>query len=102
MGEEMSFVEELKQAETKKTIVYAKEFAVEIKPKLIDAAEKGYGGYNVQLHQRDDAYILRKELFLQTLQDQLDGCTVKLEQTEHTDLLFKIKYYRKFISITWK
>ena len=98
----MNFVEELQQAETKKTVEYATEFATDIKPKLIESAEEGYNGYNIQLKDRDDSHILQKDLFLKTLEKQLDGCTVKLDQAEYTDLLFKTKYYRKFINISWK
>lgn len=98
----MGFIDELKQAESKKTIAHAKSFAAEVKPKLIASAEEGYNGYNIQLTGRDDAHLLRKELFLETLQSELGGCTVKLDSTEHTDLLFKTKFRKYFVNISWK
>lgn len=98
----MNFAEELKQMEIKKTIQHAQEMALDLNTKLIESAEKGYTGYNISLEGRDDAHILKKDLFIKNLEANLEGCKVTLEKTEHTDLLFKRKFYKKFIQILWK
>lgn len=98
----MKFVEELQQSETKKTVADAIAFAQQIKPRLIESAEKGYGGFDVALEGREDAHILRKDLFIQTVKENLDGCTVRLRKDEHTHILTKAKYYREYIDIHWR
>ena len=99
--EKMSFVDELREAEALKTAEHAKKVAEELRPVLIKSAENGYTGHNLPLDQREDRHILRKQPFLEALEKELDGCKVSLEKTEHTDILFKTKYYKPFININW-
>ena len=98
----MKFVEELQQSETKKTVERAVNFAHEIKPSLIASAEKGFTGHKISLYERDDAHILKKDLFIKTLEENLDGCKVTRKTEEYTHLIFKTTYSKEFIVISWR
>lgn len=98
----MKFVEELQQSETKKVVAHAIKFAEEIKPKLVESAEMGYGGMDFALEGREDAHILRKALFIETVKENLDGCTVQLRKDEYVNILTKGKYYKSYIDIRWR
>ena len=98
----MKFVEELQQSETKKTVADAIAFAQEIKPRLVESAEKGFTGYRIDLSDREDAHLLVKDLFVQTLQEHLDGCKVKIKTENYTHLIFKTEYSKKILHISWR
>lgn len=98
----MKFVEELQQSETKKTVADAIAFAQEIKPRLIESAEKGFTAYRIDLNGRENSHLLVNDLFVQTLQEQLDGCKVKINTENYTHLLFKTEHSKKFLHISWR
>lgn len=97
----MSFAEELKLKASDKVTDHAISFAEEIEQKLKDSAELGYRGFSIPLKDRDDAHILKNEKFIEDLKLLLEGCEVKIEKKEYTNLFFKNKYYETSLVINW-
>lgn len=98
----MNFAEELKMVRENKLEEYAIEFAEEINPKLLESAAEGFTGYEIKLEDREDAHILRNSEFRKHLELLLEGCEVRIDEKEFTNLLFKNKYYRSYLVISWK
>lgn len=98
----MNFAEELKMVRENKLEEYAIEFAEKINPKLLASAAKGFTGYEIKLEDLEDAHMLRNSEFLKHLELLLEGCKVRIDEKEFTNLLFKNKYYRSYLVICWK
>lgn len=80
---------------------YALEFAESVEPKLVKAAQDGFRGFYIDFEDREDTHLLINDLFLKYLNELLDGCTAKIETTEHTNIIFKNKYYKSRLVISW-
>ena len=98
----MSFSKTLKKESEQKACEYAKEFAEEIKPKLIDSAKKGYTGYTIDLENRDDIHILKSTSFINELKLLLDGCNVEIKKAEYKNTLINYKFTKEKLNITWR
>lgn len=97
----MSFAEELKNVQGNKLIEYAIEFAEEINPKLLESAEKGFTGYEIELEKREDAHMLRNSEFRKNLELLLEGCEVRIAKKEFTNLLLNKEFYKSYLVISW-
>lgn len=97
----MDFKARLNSEKNNKIESYAFDFAENIEPRLIESAQKGYSGFTIDLQDRDDSHLIKNPLFLDHLNELLDGCSVEIKTTEHVNILFKNKYTRHHLSISW-
>lgn len=97
----MNFAKELKELREDSLADYAIEFVENIKPKLIESAADGYNGFEVKLEDREDAHILRNSEFRENLELLLEGCKVRIDSKEFTNILFKNKYHKYYLVISW-
>lgn len=97
----MDFKDMLNKEKEEKIINYALEFAENITPKLIESAQQGYTGYNIDLENRNDTHILKNTEFIKNLELLLDGCKVEIKKDEFTNILFKTKFYKSKLIISW-
>ena len=97
----MSFAEELKTVRENKLENFAIEFAEKIKPRLLESAEKGFTGYEIELKDREDAHLLKNSTFHENLELLLEGCKVRIDKKEFTNLIFKNNYYQSYLVISW-
>ena len=98
----MDLATQLRKEREEKIIFHALDFAEEIEDTLKESAAQGYTGHLIDLKGRDDAHILISPLFLESLEELLTGCEVKIRKDEYTNLLTNTKYYRKKLVISWK
>lgn len=97
----LDFKTQLNAVKNNKIESYALCFAEDIQPRLIESAAKGYSGFTIDLQDREDSHLLKNPLFLEFLNELLDGCAVKIKTTEHVNILFKNKYLKHHLSISW-
>ena len=97
----MSFKSRLNDEKNAKIENYALEFAGDIEPDLIESAQKGYSAFSIDFEGRDDVHILKNPLFLDNLERLLEGCEVNIKSKEYTNLLFKNKYFKERLVISW-
>lgn len=98
----MSFASALQEEKRKAIIEHAIQFAEEYEGKLIKAASEGFSSYRIDLSDREDGHILRNTDFTENVELLLDGCEVRIDKTEMTNIIFKNKYYKYFLIISWK
>lgn len=92
----------LQEKTEKKVEDHAKEFAAGIMQSLFKSADAGYTGQSLSLKDREDAHIILQPGFVDALTIALDNCKVRIENREHTDILFKRKYTTKHLHISWR
>ena len=98
----MNLAEKLNQERVDKINDYAISFAEDIELEIIQSAQKGYAAYSINLEGRDDAHIIKDPIFLKNLEVLLNGCAVEIRSNEYTNLLFKNKYYKYKLIISWE
>jgi hypothetical protein len=103
----MSLVNELKNKRNNKIIEFAGEFIKQIKPKLINSAEKGYSSYSYNIdtdipEEKGRLQIYSNSSFIELLNNNLDGVKVEYVEEILESALFKtIKFRKRKIIFTW-
>lgn len=97
----MNLSEKLKKSTEQKVNDRAKEFAKECEPELIKAAKKGYSGLRIDLSEREDAHILRSDLFIKELQSLLVGCAVSIDEQKYRNNLLRYTFTKEYLLINW-
>lgn len=98
----MDFAERLRQEQVEKINDYTMNFAENIEPEIIKSAQEGYSGYSISLEGRGDSHIIKDKMFLEGLEVLLDGCTVEVQSIEYTNIIFKNKYHKHKLIISWR
>lgn len=97
----MKLVEELKRKRMDAISNHALKIAEDYEAELIEAAEQGYLSFSIALADREDVQMLLSEQFQKDLELMLEGCSVEI-RTKTYENLFKNKYHRKYLIISWK
>lgn len=97
----MNLKEKLNAEQDNKMKKHAAEFAGEIEPELLQSAKKGYSGFSIPLEDREDAHILRNEVFQKYLGEMLEGCSVEIETTEYTYAITNRAFFKYKLVISW-
>ena len=98
----MSLVENLKEMRDKAIEEKVLEFAEEMEVAIIESAKNGYAGYNYKIHnEQSDAHIMCSEIFIEKLQELMDGVKVKFKKEEKKNI-FGGTYYEHYIHFSWR
>lgn len=97
----MKFAEELRRIRENKLENYALELAEEVKSILVAAALEGQNSLLLELEGREDKHMLIDGEFREKFEMLLEGCKVSIETKEYTNLLFKNKYKKHYLLMSW-
>ncbi|MDC2863851.1 hypothetical protein [Bacillus sp. BP-3] len=97
----MSLVKNLKEIQDKAIDEKALEFAEEMEAAIIESAAKGYSGYRYKIHNENpDKHIMHSKLFIEKLQELMDGVKVDFKKEERKNILGGF-YYEHYIHFKW-
>ncbi|MEK4707058.1 hypothetical protein [Bacillus sp. FSL R10-2780] len=97
----MSLVKNLKEIQEKAIDEKVLEFAEEMEITIIESAASGYSGYRYNIHKENpDKHIMHSNLFIEKLQELMDGVKVDF-RTEETKGILGITYYERYIHFSW-
>ncbi|MGM7637540.1 hypothetical protein [Bacillus sp. Hm123] len=101
----MEFAEMLAEKRNNKAIDEAQTFIEKIKPKLVEAAEKGYAGFNYKIDEnteKDKITIYKNQVFIDYLNEKLGGVDCNFETRFTENLVFKGRGWNTyFLTFTW-
>ncbi|KXI60265.1 hypothetical protein SIL04_05185 [Bacillus cereus group sp. BfR-BA-00331] len=98
----MSLVENLKEIQEKTIDEKVLEFAGEMESAIIESAGKGYSGYKYQIrYDNPDKHMMLSKIFIEKLQELLDGVKVEFIKEERKYLLISGSYYEHYIYFRW-
>lgn len=97
----MSLVENLKEIQDKTIDEKVLEFAGEMEAAIIESAGKGYSGYKYQIrYDNPDKHMMLSKIFIEKLQELMDGVKVEFKKEERKSLLGG-SYYEHYIHFKW-
>ncbi|EJQ44005.1 hypothetical protein IEQ_04792 [Bacillus cereus BAG6X1-2] len=97
----MSLIESLKEIQEKAIDEKALEFAEEMEAAIIESAGKGYSGYKYEIrYDNPDKHIMLSKIFIEKLQELMDGVKVEFKKEERKGLLGGT-YYEHYIHFKW-
>lgn len=98
----MSLVGNLKEIQEKAIDEKVLEFAEEMEGVITESAANGYSGYKYQIHNENpDKHIMHSKLFIEKLQELMDGVKVEFIKEERKYLLIRGSYYEHYIHFRW-
>lgn len=98
----MSLVVNLKEIQEKAIDEKALEFAEEMEAAIIESAAKGYSGNKYKIHNDNpDKHIMHSKIFIEKLQELLDGVKVEFIKEKRKYLLINGSYYEHYIHFRW-
>lgn len=98
----MSLVGNLKEIQEKAIDEKVLEFAEEMEAAIIGSAAKGYSGNKYKIHNDNpDKHIMHSKIFIEKLQELLDGVKVEFIKEERKYLLISGSYYEHYIHFRW-
>lgn len=96
----MSLLGNLKEIQGKAIDEKVLEFAEEMESAIIESAGKGYSGYKYQIrYDNPDKHMMLSVIFIEKLQELMDGVIVEFKEEERKDLLGS--YYEHYIHFKW-
>ncbi|HFK1754154.1 TPA: hypothetical protein ACGXP3_004621 [Bacillus cereus] len=97
----MSLVGNLKELQEKAIDEKVLEFASEMEDVITESAVNGYSGYRYQiLKENPDKHIMHSKLFVEKLQELMDGVKVEFKGEEKKNILGGY-YYEYYIRFSW-
>ncbi|PGZ44846.1 hypothetical protein COE56_28930 [Bacillus anthracis] len=97
----MSLVVNLKELQEKAIDEKVLEFAEEMETAIIESAGKGYSGYNYKIHhENQDKHMMLSKIFIEKLQELMDGVKVEFKKEERKSLLGG-SYFEHYIHFKW-
>ncbi|CUB28310.1 hypothetical protein [Bacillus cereus] len=97
----MSLIENLKEIQAKAVDEKVIEFAEEMEAAIIESAGKGYSGYKYEIrYDNPDKHIMLAKIFIEKLQELMDGVKVEFKKEERKGILGGT-YYEHYIHFHW-
>lgn len=97
----MSLIANLKEIQEKAIDEKALEFAEEMEAEIIEYAAYGYSGYRYKIHNDNpDKHIMHSKLFIEKLQELMDGVKVEFKEEGKKNILGG-SYYEYYIRFSW-
>ncbi|MCQ6336979.1 hypothetical protein COK83_32195 [Bacillus thuringiensis] len=98
----MSLVKNLKEIQEKAIDEKVLEFAEEMEGVITESAASGYSGFRYQIHKENpDKHVMHSKLFIEKLQELMDGVKVEFKKEEKKGLITGFNYYEHYIHFKW-
>ncbi|MGH1047685.1 hypothetical protein [Bacillus mycoides] len=97
----MSLVGNLKELQEKAIDEKVLEFAEEMESVITKSAASGYSGHRYKIHNENpNRHIMCSKIFIEKLQELLDGVKVEFKEEEKKNIL-GVSYYEHYIRFKW-